>query len=55
MNENSIITKRPRLTLRISQQGMSFSIADNQSENQIIYEPYTTKSGISQAVSTLPY
>jgi hypothetical protein len=51
MNENSIITKRPRLTLRISQQGMSFSVADNQSENQIIYEPYTTKSGISQAAN----
>ena len=51
MNENSIITKRPRLTLRISLQGMSFSVADNQSENQIVYEPYTTKSGISQAAN----
>ena len=48
---SSILTKRPRLTIRISQSGMSFSVVDNLSDSQIIYEPYTMKSGISQAAN----
>ena len=51
MNQDSIITKRPRLVLRISQSGMSFSGADSRAENQIVYEPFTPKSGISQAAN----
>ena len=41
---SSILTKRPRLTIRISQSGMSFSVVDNLSDSHfeaMIYSPQT--------------
>ena len=50
-NNCKIITRKPRLTIRITQGGMSFSAADPDTENQIVYENYVVKSGISQAAN----
>lgn len=50
-NNSKIITRKPRLTIRITQGGMSFSAADPDTENQIVYENYVVKSGISQAAN----
>lgn len=36
-----------RLTIRVSSQSLSFSVVDRQAEQQVVYEPYTVKSGVS--------
>ena len=50
-NNSKIIIRKPRLTIRITQGGMSFSAVDPDTENQIVYENYVVKSGISQAAN----
>ena len=45
------IRKQPRLTLRLTSGGLSFSVVDPTTEEQINYEPYIMKSGISQAAN----
>ncbi|MCH4146918.1 MAG: DUF3822 family protein [Prevotella sp.] len=48
---NSQIIKRPRITLRISRNSLSFAVVDTTIEEQVIFEPYTSKSGISMAAN----
>lgn len=40
-----------RLTIRISRNSLCFSVADNNAESQVSFEPYTTKSGVSIAAN----
>ncbi|MBP1539350.1 MAG: DUF3822 family protein [Prevotella sp.] len=40
-----------RLVIRIGKDTLSFSVIDNDSENQIIFEPYVVRSGISMAAN----
>lgn len=40
-----------RLTIRISNNSLSFSVVDRETEHQVIYEPYPLKSGISIAAN----
>ncbi len=40
-----------RLVIRIGQDTLSFAVIDNDSENQIIFEPYVVRSGISMAAN----
>ena len=42
---------RARLNIRISDNTLSFSVADTTAESQIVYEPYTVKSGVSIAAN----
>lgn len=46
-------TKSPtgRLTIRISKNSLSFSVIDRDTEQQVIFEPYIVKSGISMAAN----
>ena len=51
-NDNSRLAIKQRLTLRICRNSLSFSTMEaGASEQQIIYEPYTVKSGISMAAN----
>lgn len=51
-NDNSRLATRQRLTIRISRNSLSFSTMETgASEQRIIYEPYTVKSGISMAAN----
>lgn len=43
--------RKNRLTIRVSRFSMSFSVADAQAENQLIFEPYDMKSGVSAAAN----
>ena len=40
-----------RLTIRVSNKTLSFSVVDRDAEHQVIYEPYTVKSGVSMAAN----
>lgn len=48
---NDIQRKRARLTFRVSQHSLSFSVIDNSTESQLAFEPYILKSGISLAAN----
>lgn len=48
---NSAIIKRPRVTLRISRNALSFTAINQEAGDQVIFEPYTVKSGISMAAN----
>ena len=48
--ENTILT-RSRLTIRISDYSLSFSILDKTAVGGVRYEPYTVKSGMSMAAN----
>lgn len=48
---NNITSRKQRLTIRVSRGSLSFSVADATSEHQILYTPYTVKSGISMAAN----
>lgn len=48
---NNNIIKRPRITLRISRSSLSFAVVDTTTEEQVIFEPFTSKSGISMAAN----
>ena len=45
------LARRPRLTIRVGRKSLSFAVADAAAENQILFEPYTVKSGISMAAN----
>ena len=45
------ITKQPRITLRISDHTLSFSVVDLDHPDRIVYEPYIVRSGISMAAN----
>ncbi len=40
-----------RLTIRITNNTLSFSVVDRESERQLIYEPYMVKGGVSMAAN----
>lgn len=44
-------TQQARLTIRVSRNTLSFSVVDREAEHQLIYEPYTVKSGVSIAAN----
>ncbi len=44
-------TQQARLTIRVSKNTLSFSVVDREAEHQLIYEPYTMKSGVSIAAN----
>lgn len=46
-----LLPKRPRLVIRITRQTLSFSAIDSKNEGQILFQPYTVKSGISMAAN----
>lgn len=51
-NDNRQPTTKQRLTIRISRNSLSFStVSIGAADSQIIYEPYTVKSGISMAAN----
>ena len=43
--------QQARLTIRVSHNTLSFSVIDREAEHQVIYEPYTVKSGVSMAAN----
>ena len=43
--------QQARLTIRVSYNSLSFSVVDRDAEHQVIYEPYTVKSGVSLAAN----
>lgn len=48
---NNIITKKPRLTIRIGRHSLSFSALSAENPEGITFEPYTVRSGISMAAN----
>ena len=48
---NNIIVKKPRLTIRIGKQSLSFSALNAEHPDGITFEPYTVRSGISMAAN----
>lgn len=40
-------SKMPRMTIRVSHGSLAFAIADAQTEEQLVFSPYTIKSGVS--------
>ena len=48
---NSLNNLNARLVLRISRRSISFSVVDNTTETQLVFEPYIIKSGISLAAN----
>lgn len=49
--DNTKIVHKPRLIIRAGQYSLSFSSLNQASAEQIVYEPYTVKSGISMAAN----
>lgn len=49
INPNNILISR--LTIRVSRNSLCFSVVDNSTEQQVCFEPYTVKSGISIAAN----
>lgn len=43
--------RQPRLTIRISQGSLSFAVPDVAADHQIIFLPYTVRSGVSMAAN----
>ena len=43
--------KPPRMTIRVSKGSLAFAIADKAAKEQIVYRPYTAKSGVSMAAN----
>lgn len=48
---NETILKKPRLTIRIGGHTLSFSAISTERANNIVFEPYTVRSGISMAAN----
>lgn len=44
-------TQPPRMTIRVSKGSLAFAIAEKETEEQIVYKPYTIKSGVSIAAN----
>jgi len=51
IENNKTTTRRARLTIRISKGSLSFSAVQKDAENQLLYHPYTVRSGISMAAN----
>lgn len=51
MNNTIHNGRRPRLTIRIGQASLAFALPDEESENQVVYMPYTVRSGVSIAAN----
>lgn len=49
--DNNVIDMRLRLTIRVSQNDLSFSVGSATENAQIVYEPYNTNKGISIAAN----
>ncbi len=49
--DNSVVDMRLRLTIRISQTDLSFSVGTTAESGHIVYEPYDTNKGISVAAN----
>jgi hypothetical protein len=45
------VTRQPRLTIHVSNRTLSLAVSAPESGQQIIFEPYTVKSGISMAAN----
>ena len=43
--------QQARLTIRVSNNSLNFSVVDRETEQQVIFEPYTVKSGVSMAAN----
>lgn len=43
--------QQARLTIRVTNNTLSFSVVDREAERQLIYEPYTVKGGVSLAAN----
>lgn len=50
-SDNTKIVRKPRLVIRVGRSSLSFSALNSASEGQIVFEPYTVKSGISMAAN----
>ncbi|WP_311441700.1 DUF3822 family protein [Hoylesella enoeca] len=48
---NNRIVKQPRITLRITENALSFAVVDTSVDAQVVFEPYIIKSGISMAAN----
>lgn len=48
---NNTILRKPRLTIRIGVNTLSFSALDSENAGKIVFEPYTVRSGISMAAN----
>ena len=48
---NETILKKPRLTIRVGRKTLSFSALSTERTNNIVFEPYTVRSGISMAAN----
>ena len=54
MQDNNNTTRQglsPRMTIRVSKGSLIFAIADTDHPNNIVYEPFTAKSGVSMAAN----
>lgn len=49
--DNTTIVRKPRLTIRIGRRSLSFSTVNTTLPEQVVFEPYTIKSGISMAAN----
>ena len=49
--DNNVVDMRLRLTIRVSQNDLSFSVGSATENAQIVYEPYNTNKGISIAAN----
>lgn len=50
-SDNTKIVRKPRLIIRIGRHSLSFSALSRAVTEQIVFEPYTVKSGISMAAN----
>ena len=48
---NNALMARARLTVRVSEGTLSFSVVDGAIEKQVIYEPYAVRGGVSMAAN----
>ena len=48
---NNNLSQQARITIRASKNSLSFTVPDNDTPEQIVYEPYTVKSGVSIAAN----
>jgi len=50
-SDNKTIVRKPRLIIRVGRYSLSFSAANSATEEQIVFEPYTVRHGISMAAN----
>ena len=49
--DNKTMNQRVRLNIRVSRNSLAFAVSDPTAVNQVVYEPYIVKSGISLAAN----